>query len=324
MTHDAARFWAERWRLIRLYLELGWALIPLCWPSSDGGCGCGRGHAETEAGKAPLLSHLKLGRVPTPADAEAWFVQWSRANVGVLLGPSRLLVIDLDSRQARTEARSLGHDEGPEVARGPDHHHLYTGSPSDLVGRGIHRGTSGAIDVLGQSGYVVAPPSLHRTGQPYEWVTSPDVIPLPPAPGWAIEILRGSQEQRHAGEADLPDTLPTVDLDTLAISEFTRSLIVDGSKAAPGRFKTRSELVFSVALRLINAGCDDAAVAGVLLDPRYAVSERPRECGRRWVEGELGRARADRGVRPVHPGLAPFPKSPPTRHPMIITVEVGR
>jgi hypothetical protein len=80
-------------------------------------------------------------------------------------------------------------------------------------------------------------------------------------------------------------------VNTLAISEVTRSLILYGLDAAPGKFKSRSELVFSVALRLIHAGCNDATVASVLLDPRHAVSEKPSEQGSKWLVTDIGRIR---------------------------------
>jgi hypothetical protein len=40
------------------------------------------------------------------------------------------------------------------------------------------------IDVRGDGGYVVAPPSIHPGGRPYTWLRPPGSVPLAKAPGW--------------------------------------------------------------------------------------------------------------------------------------------
>jgi hypothetical protein len=45
------------------------------------------------------------------------------------------------------------------------------------------------IDVRGDGGYVVVPPSIHPSGQPYTWLRSPDSIPLAAAPGWLLDFI---------------------------------------------------------------------------------------------------------------------------------------
>ena len=48
------------------------------------------------------------------------------------------------------------------------------------------------LDVRGDGGYIVAPPSLHASGRPYAWDLSahPDEVPLAPVPGWLLASLR--------------------------------------------------------------------------------------------------------------------------------------
>lgn len=45
------------------------------------------------------------------------------------------------------------------------------------------------IDVRGDGGYVVCPPSVHPSGQVYEWISSPESAPLADAPEWLLEFI---------------------------------------------------------------------------------------------------------------------------------------
>jgi hypothetical protein len=52
------------------------------------------------------------------------------------------------------------------------------------IGTGVRPG----IDFRGEGGYVVAPPSLHRSGRRYEWLLPMDT-PLPEARAWLVALL---------------------------------------------------------------------------------------------------------------------------------------
>jgi hypothetical protein len=43
---------------------------------------------------------------------------------------------------------------------------------------------------------------------------------------------------------------------------------------------------------MVEAGCDDLTIASVMLNPKHAISDKPLEKGRRWIEQEIARARA--------------------------------
>ena len=51
------------------------------------------------------------------------------------------------------------------------------------------------IDIRGDGGYVVAPPSTHRTLRNYEWAPglAPDSVPLAEMPAWLLEVIRNPQ-----------------------------------------------------------------------------------------------------------------------------------
>ncbi len=61
---------------------------------------------------------------------------------------------------------------------------------------GNRAGLADGIDIRGDNGYVVAPPSLHASGSRYQWTIPPDV-PLAEPPPWLLEMLgcRGSDSK---------------------------------------------------------------------------------------------------------------------------------
>jgi len=89
----------------------------------------------------------------------------------------------------------------------------------------------------------------------------------------------------------LPPTLPTVNLDMLAISQQTKERVRLGRRADPDRYPSRSEAAWRVLLDLIEAGCSDADIAAIFVDPANAIGEKAREQGNRWLAGEIARAR---------------------------------
>jgi len=89
---------------------------------------------------------------------------------------------------------------------------------------------------------------------------------------------------------DVPDDVPTVDLDDLAehrIPEKCLDVIVNG----PGpEHSSRSEAVWYVACELVRRGVPDAMVYGILSNPMFEISEHvlaqndPRRCAVRHIE----------------------------------------
>jgi len=51
-----------------------------------------------------------------------------------------------------------------------------------------------AIDVRGDGGYFVAPPSLHKSSRRYAWLLRPGDVPLADPPQWLLDWIRGDAE----------------------------------------------------------------------------------------------------------------------------------
>jgi hypothetical protein len=262
------------------------ARIPVCWPTPDGRCGCGRGHGDKEVGKAALVSYIDTP--PTPERIAAWWRDWPRANVGLLL--DQRLVIDCDSDDALGEATALGLPPAPVSTSGRGRHYHYRRPADAPATNTTHRGRSKKIDVLAR-GYVIVSPSVHRTGARYGWLVDETVNPLGPAPAWAVAMLRAADVAAPAPAPVTPSIAWAGDLEGLGLPAWARRLVVTGSDP---RYPSRSEAVFAALMQLIRVGCDDATIADILLDARYGISDKPREKGRgrRWLAQEVGRARA--------------------------------
>ena len=64
------------------------------------------------------------------------------------------------------------------------------------------------VDIRGDGGFIVAPPSLHASGRRYRWDLSahPEDTPLAPIPGWLLSLIQASRPTARAtatGSAEL-------------------------------------------------------------------------------------------------------------------------
>ena len=176
------------------YVERGWRVLPL-WKPSPAGCTCPRGVDCERPGKHPRTRNGVHDATTDRARILRW--RWEGANVGIATGAeSGLVVLDIDPRSGGDETIARLQDrlgvlpESPAVITGGGGRHLYFAFPAGadigcpMLGPGL--------DVRGQGGYVVAPPSIHPSGRCYQWQRPPDAG-LPPLPkDWIAEChIRG-------------------------------------------------------------------------------------------------------------------------------------
>ncbi len=122
-----------------------------------------------------------------------WWARWPRANIGVPTGErSGLLVLDVDPRDGgpgSLEELEEAFDPLPPTTRartGGGGEHVFFRYP----GGGVRNSASWVgpgLDVRGEGGYVVVPPS--RTGETYRWT---ERSPLAEAPAWLLARMRGT------------------------------------------------------------------------------------------------------------------------------------
>lgn len=186
------------------YLKRGIAIIPL-----------------KQNGKRPATKHGLNDWTDNPEQINWWWTQAPTANVGGVMGLASggVFAIDLDVHEdAASGIKTL---EEWEIAHGklPETWTQQTGSG----GRQLFYRTSQplknsanselGVDVRGDGGYVVLPPSMHPYGEPYEWLVSPDDCDIATADDNVFAFL---DHVRRNGSTDsegqqqkfkLPDTI---------------------------------------------------------------------------------------------------------------------
>ena len=244
------------------YTGRGWSIIPI-----------------RPGDKRPLVRWEDFQhRRPSEVEARGWFRAWPEAGIGIVTGAiSGLVVIDVDVRHGGDVAlEQLEHEHGRlpttvECRTGGGGRHLYFAHPGGLIRNKV--GLAPGVDLRGDGGYVVAPPSLHASGLRYAWVEgrAPGTTAITPLPDW---VLRRAEEPARRGH---PIT-------------YWRQLVCDGVPAGE-----RNNTIASLAGHLLRHGVDAAVVMELLLcwnrvrcQPPLVDEERSeerrvgKECRSRW------------------------------------------
>jgi putative DNA primase/helicase len=146
-----------------------------------------------------------------------WFAKRDYVNLGAVTGSSAgYFVLDIDPDKGGADSLAdLERAHGalpttPTILTGGGGAHLLFACPADrtICGRvGVRPG----LDVRGDGGYHILPPSLHVSGRHYEWDAGahPEDVPLAAAPGWLLELVTQAGSEPH-GSLDLAVVLAGV------------------------------------------------------------------------------------------------------------------
>jgi len=192
------------------YAEDGWPVVPL-HSIQDGACTCKRSGCSSP-GKHPRTRHGLRDATTNPAAIAGWWRRWPTANIGVVTGAvSGMIVLDIDPRHGGDESLAeliRQHGELPErveAQTGGGGRHLIFAHPGDEVPNRAN--IRPGIDVRGDGGYIVAPPSVHISGRAYSWRPghAPDELKPAPMPTWLRDLLT---ERRDGGQQQRPTEPP--------------------------------------------------------------------------------------------------------------------
>jgi len=182
------------------YLKFGWSVIPV---SRD---------------KRPLIEwEAYQKRLATEEEIRAWWKRWPKANIGVVTGAiSGVVVVDIDSKNSgelfsKVLNNTLVVRTGRTDSRGL---HVYFKHPGTHVPNAV--GILPGVDVRGDGGYVVVPPSVHSSGRSYTWENKRTPVSLPvflrkilikgstvTEEDWEVVIPKGQRDEeltRRAGK----------------------------------------------------------------------------------------------------------------------------
>lgn len=125
-------------------------------------------------------------------------------DIGIRTGEqSGLVVLDIDPRSGGVESLEELlelHGSLPETltARtGGGGLHYYFRMPEAVLTCRTKLGGWSGVDLKGEGGYVVAPPSGHPSGGRYEWVNGPgENVPIAEVPTWIVELAGSSSREK--------------------------------------------------------------------------------------------------------------------------------
>jgi hypothetical protein len=177
-------------------------------PAVSTGCSC-RDPSCGQVAKHPLgllVPHGLKEATTNRARVLAWWTQQPQANIGLACG-HRFDVLDVDGPTGAQAIRAFAgahalHSSGPLVRTGGGGWHYYL-APTGLGNVGPR--DLEQVDWRGRGGYVVAPPSRHRSGHPYQWLAGRDLdTPLAEVPAPLLERLQRQLDRPAGGVVPLP------------------------------------------------------------------------------------------------------------------------
>lgn len=183
------------------HAKRGWPVIPLHNPIGNA-CSCGRQDCSS-VGKHPRTKNGVHDATTKPITICEWWNRWPEANIGIATGAtSQLVVVDIDPRHAGDKSwENFVAEYSPEatleVSTGGGGKHLYYRFPAEGIGNRTN--ILPGVDIRGDGGYIVAPPSVHGSGGTYQWSNEQEVDVFPG------QLLTAPRAQPTANLQKLPE-----------------------------------------------------------------------------------------------------------------------
>jgi hypothetical protein len=211
--------------------------------------------------KKPLTRHGVYDATADPDQVWRYWRRWPMASIGVACGPeSGWLVVDVDGPEGEASWARLEAEHGPaptltSITPRPGRHLIYQYPPEAEIGCPE---LGPRLDCRGRGGYVLVPPSVHPSGQPYRW--SSDMHPGPNGaqkpPRWLLDRAEEAQaprKHRREGSGGVVGAVP---------SNLPRHLAAQAAEA-PGERRARQ--TWRLIASAIEWGLDDGEALALAL-----------------------------------------------------------
>jgi putative DNA primase/helicase len=201
------------------YAERGIHVLPL-HTAIDEGCTCSRGAECPNPGKHPRTKNGKDDATTDMAVLCAWWKKNPNANVGIATSPaSGVVVLDIDAGKdgfntlATLEAKHGKLPITPAVRTGGGGEHRLFKHPGVALKLSANMLGAG-VDFRADGGHIVAPPSMHASGNRYEFLPGLglDDVDLADAPAWLIDMHRKDVRDKALAIAPVVLADPTTEL----------------------------------------------------------------------------------------------------------------
>lgn len=178
---------------IELANDFKFKIFPLHYITKEGFCSCGYSDCSSP-GKHPRTKNGLLNASNALKDVEGWWTgKNTYSNIGIATGKaSGIVVLDIDGPEGNESLAKLIEEQGEVLpptltATTGKGLHFYFKIDDAIPVRNSASKLGKGIDVRGNGGYVVAPPSNHVSGRKYTWVNAE----REPAycPGWLLDLM---------------------------------------------------------------------------------------------------------------------------------------
>ena len=222
------------------YASHGWAVFPL-----------------KAKGKDQLTAHGVKDATTNFDQIEKWWTKHPTANVAIACGQvsGGLLVVDLDEKENGISGLDTLHNWESENGSLPETVRSITGKGgSHLFFHIDHKeknrtGILEGVDIRSDNGYIVAPPSIHPNGRPYEWEYDPDEYDVADVDETVLKLLSVGRKAK-SDKFTVPDKIP------------------DGK---------RNDTIFKMACSLQSKGMTDGAILAACIYENKAKCNPPLE-----------------------------------------------
>lgn len=188
------------------------AVFPVHFVYDDGGCSCESASCDHK-GKHPMTQHGLHDATTVEEEVRNYFTGEPDANIGIRTGAeSNLVVLDVDVKTGGPASlAALIAEHGPlpvtpTVRTGSGGTHYYFAHPQGGMTVANRQNMRPGLDLRGDGGYVVAPPSNHAAGTDYgfEVGKAPHEVGLAPMPLWLLDLALGNLEPTAPAPTNSP------------------------------------------------------------------------------------------------------------------------
>lgn len=185
------------------YSDRGWKIFPL-HSMSNASCSCSNVKCGSAA-KHPRIKEWQNNCSSDPSVIDNWWKNWPDANIGLATGnASGFFVLDVDLHHGGKESMqelvkrygSLPKTLASNTWDGG--YHLFFKSPAFKVANRVN--ILPGIDVRGGGGFIIAPPSIHKSGSQYSWIKDFKDSPVNDPPKWLLQLLFNKRFARGASK----------------------------------------------------------------------------------------------------------------------------
>jgi Bifunctional DNA primase/polymerase, N-terminal/Protein of unknown function (DUF3631)/Primase C terminal 1 (PriCT-1) len=149
--------------------------------------------------KMPWLKNWQHLASDDPQQFDSWLREYPQCNLAVVCGSaSGVWVLDVDGEQGDAAIRELRLQHGGDWLQtltcitGRGRHLYYAWPPGHEIRNSAGKLAQG-LDVRGDNGYALIPPSTNESGHTYQWVDA--TTPIGEAPPWLLDMVDSPSPQ---------------------------------------------------------------------------------------------------------------------------------